>query len=121
MISKILQPAETNGQDAVRWWLPRYADQEQRPAVVERFYAIGDLWPLYDLLEWTWLKVFDNRDLCWNNELVVKTAFLATLFNDTFTGWTRNRRQGEAMAISCCGYKLRTHAVMGIGLARLVW
>jgi len=28
--------------------------------------------------------VFDNRDLRWSNELVVKTAFLVTLFSDAF-------------------------------------
>jgi hypothetical protein len=28
--------------------------------------------------------VFDNRDLRWSNELVVKTAFIALLFNDAF-------------------------------------
>ena len=64
--------------------LPRYEDQEQRQAVVERFYATGDLGPLCDLLERTYFKVFDNRDLRWSNELVVKTAFLVTLFNDAF-------------------------------------
>ena len=64
--------------------LPRYEDQEQRQAVVERFYATGDLDPLCDLLERTYFKVFDNRDLRWSNELVVKTAFLVTLFNDAF-------------------------------------
>jgi hypothetical protein len=64
--------------------LPRYEDQEQRQEVVERFYATGDLGPLCDLLEQTYFKVFDNRDLRWSNELVVKTAFLVTLFNDAF-------------------------------------
>jgi hypothetical protein len=64
--------------------LPRYEDQEQRQAVVERFYATGNLGPLCDLLERTYFKVFDNRDLRWSNELVVKTAFLVTLFNDAF-------------------------------------
>ena len=64
--------------------LPRYEDQEQRQAVVERFYATGDLGPLCDLLERTYFKVFDNRDLRWSNELVVKTAFLVVLFNDAF-------------------------------------
>jgi hypothetical protein len=64
--------------------LPRYEDQEQRQQVVERFYATGDLGPLCDLLEQTYFKVFDNRDLRWSNELVVKTAFLVTLFNDVF-------------------------------------
>ncbi len=64
--------------------LPRYEDQEQRQKVVERFYATGDLGPLCELLEQTYFKVFDNRDLRWSNELVVKTAFLVTLFNDAF-------------------------------------
>ncbi|HOW75455.1 MAG TPA: AAA family ATPase [Candidatus Competibacteraceae bacterium] len=64
--------------------LPRYEDQEQRQKVVERFYATGDLGPLCELLEQTYFKVFDNRDLCWSNELVVKTAFLVVLFNDAF-------------------------------------
>jgi len=64
--------------------LPRYEDQEQRQRVVERFYATGDLEPLCDFLEQRYFKVFDNRDLRWSNELVVKTAFLVTLFNDAF-------------------------------------
>ena len=48
------------------------------------FYATGDLGPLCELLERTYFKVFDNRDLRWSNELVVKTAFLVVLFNDAF-------------------------------------
>ncbi|HRD64795.1 MAG TPA: AAA family ATPase [Candidatus Competibacter sp.] len=64
--------------------LPDYSDQEQRQRVVEQFYATGDLGPLCDFLEQRYFKVFDNRDLRWSNELVVKTAFLVTLFNDTF-------------------------------------
>ena len=64
--------------------LPHYEQQEQRQRVVERFYATGDLGPLCDLLEQTWFQVFDNRDLRWSNELVIKTAFLAVLFNDAF-------------------------------------
>jgi len=64
--------------------LPDYEDQEQRTQVVERFYVTGDLEPLCDFLEQTYFKVFDNRDLRWSNELVVKTAFLVTLFNDAF-------------------------------------
>jgi hypothetical protein len=64
--------------------LPHYEEQEQRQRVVERFYSTGDLGPLCELLEQTYFKVFDNRDLRWSNELVVKTAFLVTLFNDTF-------------------------------------
>jgi hypothetical protein len=64
--------------------LPDYTDQEQRQRVVERFYATGDLDPLCDFLEQRYFPVFDNRDLRWSNELVVKTAFLVTLFNDAF-------------------------------------
>ena len=45
--------------------LPRYEDQEQRQAVVERFYATGDLGPLCDLLEQTYFKrdvrLFEGR------------------------------------------------------------
>lgn len=62
--------------------LPNYADQEQRQAAVERFYSGGDLEPLCDFIEQRYFKAFDNRDLRWSNELVVKTAFLVTLFND---------------------------------------
>jgi len=64
--------------------LPDYSDQEQRQALCRRFYATGDLEPLCDFLEQRYFEVFDNRDLRWSNELVVKTAFLVTLFNDTF-------------------------------------
>ena len=64
--------------------LPRYEDQEQRQQAVERLYSTGDLGPLCDLLEQKYFKVFDNRDLRWSNERVIKTAFIATLFNDAF-------------------------------------
>ncbi|MDS4068219.1 MAG: AAA family ATPase [Candidatus Competibacter sp.] len=64
--------------------LPRYEDQEQRQAVVKRFYTSGDLEPLCDFLEQRYFQVFDNRDLRWSNELVIKTAFVVTLFNDAF-------------------------------------
>ena len=64
--------------------LPDYTDQEQRQRVVERFYGTGDPGPLGDFIEQRYFKVFDNRDLRWRNEWVVKTAFLVTLFNDAF-------------------------------------
>ncbi len=64
--------------------LPAYDDQAQRQMLCRRFYASGDLGPLCEFLEQTYFKVFDNRDLRWSNELVVKTAFLVTLFNDAF-------------------------------------
>jgi hypothetical protein len=64
--------------------LPDYTDQEQRQTLCRAFYATGDLEPLCDFLERRYLPVFDNRDLRWSNELVVKTAFLVTLFEDAF-------------------------------------
>lgn len=62
--------------------LPGYDLDRERRAVCDRFYAGGELEPLCDFIEQRYLPVFDNRDLRWSNELVVKTAFLVTLFND---------------------------------------
>jgi hypothetical protein len=64
--------------------LPDYEDQERRQQAAMRLYAEGDLEPLCDLIEQRYFKVFDNRNLRWSNELVVKTAFLVLLFNDTY-------------------------------------
>ena len=62
--------------------LPGYDLDRERRAVSERFYTAGELAPLCDFIAQRYLPVFDNRDLRWSNELVVKTAFLITLFND---------------------------------------
>jgi len=43
----------------------------------------GDIGPLCNFVERKYFKVFSNRDYRWSNELVVKTAFLTLLFNDT--------------------------------------
>ena len=64
--------------------LPDYDGREERRAAAIRFYAHADLEPLCDFVERRFFKAFDNRDLRWSNELTVKTAFLALLFNDTF-------------------------------------
>ena len=53
-----------------------------RDEVSEIFYTTGELGPLCDFIEARLLRVFDNRDLRWSNELVVKTLFLVALFND---------------------------------------
>ncbi|CAK0755278.1 hypothetical protein CCP3SC1_240016 [Gammaproteobacteria bacterium] len=65
--------------------LPDYEDQKRRQEAAFRFCAKGDLVPLCDFIEQRYFKVFDNRDLRWSNELVVKTAFLILLFNDTYS------------------------------------
>jgi hypothetical protein len=62
--------------------LPGYDLDRERRAVSDCFYSTGDVAPLCDFIEQRYLPVFDDRDLRWSNELVVKTAFLVTLFND---------------------------------------
>lgn len=57
--------------------------EDPRQAACRTFYATGELGPLCELLEHRF-GVLDNRDLRWSNELVVKMAFLAVLFNDAF-------------------------------------
>ena len=68
-------------------YLPVFDNRDLRWSneLCDRFYAGGELAggePLCDFIEQRYLPVFDNRDLRWSNELVVKTAFLVTLFND---------------------------------------
>jgi hypothetical protein len=64
--------------------LSGYDDQQARRQVTQQFYRTGDLAPLAEFIETRYFPVFDNRDLRWSNELVVKTAFLVTLFSDAF-------------------------------------
>jgi len=65
-------------------FLPEFRDKEDARQVSRTFYQTGDLQPLCDFMEHRYLRVFDNRDYRWANELTVKTAFLTLLFNDTF-------------------------------------
>ncbi|MCP4346378.1 MAG: AAA family ATPase [Desulfobacterales bacterium] len=50
----------------------------------ETLYSTGNMEPVCDFIEQHCFRVFDNRDYRWANELTVKTAFLALLFNDTY-------------------------------------
>nr|VFJ58102.1 MAG: Predicted AAA-ATPase [Candidatus Kentron sp. FW] len=63
-------------------FLSTFEHIKTRDEVSETFYTTGELEPLCDFVEARLLKVFDNRDLRWSNELVVKTLFLVALFND---------------------------------------
>ena len=63
-------------------FLSTFEHIKARDEVSEIFYTTGELRPLCDFIEARLLKVFDNRDLRWSNELVVKTLFLVALFND---------------------------------------
>ena len=61
--------------------IPRVKACAPRP---RNFYTSGDLAPLIAVLEANHLRVFDNRDYRWSNELTVKTVFLVALFADIF-------------------------------------
>ncbi|MBK5967734.1 MULTISPECIES: AAA family ATPase [Thiorhodovibrio] len=63
---------------------PEYLERESLRAAAESFYTNGDLGPLVEVLETNHLRVFDNRDYRWSNELTVKTVFLVALFADIF-------------------------------------
>ncbi|EIC20755.1 AAA family ATPase [Thiorhodovibrio frisius] len=63
---------------------PEYPERESLRATAESFYTNGDLGPLVEVLETNHLRVFDNRDYRWSNELTVKTVFLVALFADIF-------------------------------------
>jgi hypothetical protein len=63
---------------------PAYPERESLRAAAENFYTSGDLAPLIEVLEANHLRVFDNRDYRWSNELTVKTVFLVALFADIF-------------------------------------
>ncbi|MBK1649111.1 AAA family ATPase [Rhabdochromatium marinum] len=63
---------------------PDYPERERLRAAAEAFYTSGNLAPLIEVLETNHLRVFDNRDDRWSNELTVKTVFLIALFADIF-------------------------------------
>jgi hypothetical protein len=63
---------------------PNYPERERLRAAAEGLYTSGELAPLVEVLEANHLRVFDNRDYRWSNELTVKTVFLIALFADIF-------------------------------------
>lgn len=100
--------------------------------MIERFYTMGELGPLCELIEQR-LQVLDNRDLRWSNKLVVKMTFLALLFDGAF--YVMDSEPTLADAAQQLGryrqalertygerLRLRTHTVVVcLGLERLVW
>jgi hypothetical protein len=64
--------------------LPTVDDQEKGQRAAARLYQLGEMKPLCDFVEQRYLRVFDNRDYRWANELTIKTLFLTLLFNNTF-------------------------------------
>ncbi|MEA3642121.1 MAG: AAA family ATPase, partial [Lamprobacter sp.] len=63
---------------------PNYPERESLAQAAKALYAEGELAPLVEVLEANHLRVFDNRDYRWSNELTVKTVFLVALFADIF-------------------------------------
>ncbi|HDN25958.1 MAG TPA: AAA family ATPase [Thioploca sp.] len=64
--------------------LPEWTTKEEARRLVQQFYQTGDLQPLCQFMVQTYFSAFSNRDYRWTNELLIKTAFLTLLFNDTF-------------------------------------
>ncbi len=64
--------------------LPSSHQQDVARAAAEALYQRGELQPLCDLIEAKILGVLDNRDYKSANELTIKLAFLALLFEDHF-------------------------------------
>jgi hypothetical protein len=62
--------------------LPDQRDQQEGRRAAETLYQTGDLQQLCEFVEQHYFKVFSNRDYLQANELTVKMAFLAPLFND---------------------------------------
>ena len=65
-------------------YLSTYEDREIIRHSAEHFYQTGDLQALCDFIENRYFQVYDNRDYRFTNELVIKTAFLVTLFSDLY-------------------------------------
>ncbi|TVR62497.1 MAG: AAA family ATPase [Candidatus Competibacteraceae bacterium] len=63
-------------------WLDTYEDKTCIPQVRKHFCQTGDLQPLVDFIEQRYFPILSNRDYRWNNELMVKIAFLTLLFDD---------------------------------------
>jgi len=57
-------------------------DNQERAEVARALYMEANIAPLCTLLEQRLFSAFSNRDYRWSDEFSVKTAFLATLFND---------------------------------------
>ncbi|MFN0123574.1 MAG: AAA family ATPase, partial [Blastocatellia bacterium] len=62
--------------------LPGMGDRSTGRRAAETLCRTGDPRPLCEFMEQRLLRVLDNRDYRLGNELTIKTAFLAVLFND---------------------------------------
>lgn len=65
-------------------FLPSGRSQDQGKAAAEKLYQLGDIEPVCAFIQEKILGVLDNRDYLHANELTIKMAFLALLFEDHF-------------------------------------
>lgn len=65
-----------------RWLVPAEPDRHEAEKIVEDFLAGGEIGPLARFFERKILAVFSNRDYRWMNELALKAAWIAFLFDD---------------------------------------
>jgi len=83
--------------------LPSNHQQDIARAAAEALYQHGELQPLCNLIETKILGVLDNRDYKSANELTIKLAFLALLFEDHFyiidSEPTLDRRYGDLLML----------------------
>ncbi len=63
-------------------FLPKFEEKQKSELVAKTLYKTGDMLPLCEFLEGSYLKVLDNRDYAWADELTIKTMFLTVLFNE---------------------------------------
>jgi len=61
--------------------IPKLGNETMTHAI-EAVYMDGNIAPLCAVLQGGVFQAFSNRDYRWSDEQVIKTAFLATLFND---------------------------------------
>jgi len=62
--------------------LPDAYSSDEMLSVSQSLYVQGNIVPLCEFLQTRIFTAFSNRDYRWSNELIIKTAFLAALFND---------------------------------------
>ncbi len=92
--------------------LPK-SNRNEIERAVDLFYSTGDLQPVCDLVEQRF-SALDNRDYKQADELLVKTAFLAILFNDLYymiNSETALQRGYADLTMILRSYQLLDHVV----------
>ena len=78
--------------------LPEPSDRDDGVLAGKQLYTKGNMEPLCEFVEQRFFQVFRNRDYRWANELTVKTAFLALLYNDILYIMDSEKEAGRGYA-----------------------